>query len=116
MSKKKQPPDAAWLQRLRLLIVGYNRSWLAKQCRWKAWRVSQIVGRGSIPNAEDAAILCRQLHVAVEDIWGPDAERRFKRIDLERRPPGMPAEAAAEQALRVAERARAERARSGKGR
>jgi transcriptional regulator with XRE-family HTH domain len=90
-----------WMERLTKLLDGMNLSRIASRCGWKPYRISQMLGRENVPNVEDAVRLCRELGVAVEDIWGDDAEERFAKLDvvklrIGRKAPTM--EAAAERA------------------
>lgn len=66
-----------WTDRLGLVLKDRNKSEIARALGWEPWRVSQIVGRGAVPNVEDAVKLCQYLGLAVEEVWGEQAAERF---------------------------------------
>jgi hypothetical protein len=69
----------AWRDLLEELLADRNKAAVSRACGWDDFRVSQIVGRGALPNAIDALILCDYLGMSVEAIFGPDAEEELGR-------------------------------------
>ncbi len=53
-----------------------------------------MVGKGSLPNAIDAVILCNYLGVGVEEVFGPDAVEQLRHSLKTRHKVATPDEAA----------------------
>lgn len=58
-----------WQDRLEQLLQGMNRSEVARSCGMHVNRISQMIGRGAVPNAIDAGKLCRYLGITVEYLF-----------------------------------------------
>lgn len=61
-----------WIAKLKTRLADRNLSAVSRACGWGAYRVSQMIGRGELPNVLDAIRLCRYLGVTVEDVFGED--------------------------------------------
>jgi hypothetical protein len=62
-----------WPEKLKILMRDRNLSAVARGLGWKAYRVSQMMGREDVPNALDAVALCKYLGTTVEEVFGEDA-------------------------------------------
>lgn len=60
---------AEWYEILADLLADRNRSEVARRVGLTPQRITQIVGRKSIPNARDAARLCKYLGTTVEAVF-----------------------------------------------
>jgi transcriptional regulator with XRE-family HTH domain len=96
-----------WRDRLEALLKDRNLSAVARACGMQPYRISQIVGKASIPNAIDALILCDYLGVTVEIVFGDDAVKQMGRaLRFKAASPNQAAKQALVEALGEARRVR----------